>query len=269
MKFSNYHQHTTFSDGKNTPEEIVLTAIDLGMESIGFSDHLLAPHEIGLGYNVITESTAPLYHSEIALLKQKYGDKINVFKGVEADLFSILDTSDYDFVIGSVHYLEHNGKIYPIDHTKKQQLEYIDNACGGDLLKFFDNYFNAVYKCIKKYKPDIIGHFDVITKFSVFSESDKEYQKIACDYLEKCLKITNRIEVNTGGVARGFKSSPYPADFILRRALELGAEVILSSDSHNKDTIAFGFDSALSLIKKIGFRSITKLTDKGFIQDEL
>ncbi len=39
MNFSNFHQHTTFSDGKNTPEEVLQSALARGMEAIGFSDH--------------------------------------------------------------------------------------------------------------------------------------------------------------------------------------------------------------------------------------
>jgi len=34
-----YHMHTTLSDGQNTHEEMVLSAIDKGLEEIGFSDH--------------------------------------------------------------------------------------------------------------------------------------------------------------------------------------------------------------------------------------
>lgn len=269
MKFSNYHQHSTFSDGKHTPEEIVCSAINFGMENIGFSDHLLAPHEVALGYNIVTNETLPLYKQELNRLREKYGDKINLFIGGEADLFSIIDLSGFEYVIGSVHYLEFNGKIYPIDHTKAQQLEYINDACDGDLLTFAKNYFDAIYQCIKKHHPDIIGHFDIITKFSVLDESNSNYQKIACESLEKCLKITNILEVNTGAISRGYRSIPYPADFLLKCAYDLNADIILSSDSHNKDTVCYFFEESVNLLKRIGFKHITKLTKEGFTKEKI
>ena len=37
--FNDYHVHTTFSDGENTPEEMVLAAIKKGLKEIGISDH--------------------------------------------------------------------------------------------------------------------------------------------------------------------------------------------------------------------------------------
>ena len=39
MAFSNYHTHSTFCDGKDTPEETVLEAIRLGCPELGFSGH--------------------------------------------------------------------------------------------------------------------------------------------------------------------------------------------------------------------------------------
>ena len=88
MKFSNLHQHTNFSDGKNTAEEVVLSAINNGLESIGFSDH---------SYTAIDESYCMMpaeyenYHAEIDRLKQKYQGKVKIFKGIELDYFSTVN----------------------------------------------------------------------------------------------------------------------------------------------------------------------------------
>ena len=48
---TNLHTHTTFSDGKNTPEEIVLTALEQGFCSIGFSDHAYTSYDISYCMN--------------------------------------------------------------------------------------------------------------------------------------------------------------------------------------------------------------------------
>ena len=82
MRFSNLHQHTVFSDGVNTMEEVILSAIEKDMESIGFSDHSYTgiDNDCGIPLNDYEN-----YHNEIDRLKEKYSSKIKVFKGIEVD----------------------------------------------------------------------------------------------------------------------------------------------------------------------------------------
>ena len=92
------HMHTVFSDGKNTPEEMVQEAIRLGLDTVGISDH---SHLDPCGMTL--ESSAE-YRAEIARLKEKYAGQIRVLCGLERDFISD-DFADYDYVIGSVHLL--------------------------------------------------------------------------------------------------------------------------------------------------------------------
>ena len=39
----NLHIHSTYADGKDTPEEIIQEAIKRGYDSIGFSEHSFMP----------------------------------------------------------------------------------------------------------------------------------------------------------------------------------------------------------------------------------
>ena len=269
MKFSNYHQHTTFSDGKHSPEEVVMQAIELGVENLGFSDHLATPYEISVGFNGITTNSYERYHAEIERLKKLYQGKIRLFCGVELDAFSQANNQIYDYTIGSVHYLEYNGKTYPVDHNIKLQNEYLKEVCLGDLNKFAKDYYNQVFNCIQKFKPNIIGHFDVLNKFSLFDENDRTYKKIATETLEKCLKITPVLEMNTGAISRGYKTYPYPASFLLGALKELNADIILSSDAHNKYNTIYFFEECVKILKVAGFKHIVKFTDNQFEKIEL
>ena len=261
MRFSNLHQHSTFSDGKDTPEEIVLSAIDKNFESIGFSDHSFT--EIDQSYCMKLENYND-YYKEIARLKEKYKDKIRVFSGIELDYYSEIEPKKFDYVIGSVHYLYVNGVCHPIDHSKAQQQTYIDIECGGNILKFASDYYDTVIKNVEKNRPDIVGHFDVITKFGLIDENDDEYRKIALLSLDRVMKTTKIIEMNTGAISRKVKDTPYPNVFLLQRVLENKGEVILSADSHAKDTIDCYFTECIQILRNIGFNHIVKLTDHGF-----
>ena len=107
---ANFHTHTTFSDGKNTPEEMVLFAIEQGFCSIGFSDHAFTSHDQRYCMKDLQG-----YITEINRLKKKYQDKIQIYLGVEEDGSERLDRAPFDYLIGSLHYLAWDGKDYIMD----------------------------------------------------------------------------------------------------------------------------------------------------------
>lgn len=265
MQFSNFHQHTTFSDGKDTPEDVVLSAIDKGFDSIGFSDHSDTCTVDPTYCMKVTDY--PSYFAEIKRLKEKYADRIKIYTGIELDYYSEIDRSEFDYVIGSVHYLCVHGVCHPIDHSKAQQETYITTECGGSIAKFAQDYYDQVVRNIEKNRPDIIGHFDVITKFGLIDETDPEYRHIALSALDRIMKITPVVEMNTGAISRHVRTVPYPAPFILERILENGGDVILGADSHAKDTIDCYFPECVEILKKIGFDHIVKFTENGFIKE--
>lgn len=266
MLYSNFHQHTTFSDGKDSVEEVVLSAIKQNMIAIGISDHSY----VG-GFETSCKMSLPdnpEYLMEIKHIKEKYKDKIAVYTGVEKDYLSAIDRTKYDYVIASVHFMFAGGKYYAIDHARTVQQEYIDEVCKGNALKFVSDYYDLVVKHVRESRPDIVGHFDVITKFGLIEET-KEYKEIALNALRQVLKYCNVIEVNTGAIIRGYKTAPYPSEFLLEEILRKNGKVILSSDSHNKDTVAGYFSQALELLKRVGFKKVQRFKDGKFIDVDI
>ena len=76
------HTHTVFSHGKNTPEEMVLSAIRKGMKKIAITDH--APSHIFYGVRNV-----PKYLEAIHRARDKYADKIEVLAGMEFNIVSL------------------------------------------------------------------------------------------------------------------------------------------------------------------------------------
>ena len=264
MRFSNFHQHTTFSDGKATIEQTVAHAVELGFEAIGISDHSFTPFDTSY---CMKQEREEEYLNEIARVKEQYADKIEVYAGLEADYFSDVNAGKYDYLIGSVHYLYGNGEYHAIDHTKQQCARYLYEVCGGSKEKFAENYYAAVTDNLIKKHPQMAGHFDVITKFGLFdefSDGGKRYEAIAADALREALKITPVIEVNTGAISRGFRSVPYPAPFLLKEILRRGGEVALASDSHALSTMDAYFKESAALLSSLGFRYVARWRGKDF-----
>ena len=82
MKYlQNLHTHTKYCDGKNSAEEMVERAIELGFESLGFSGHAPMPDSIPAAY-AMTKEDVPKYIAEIDSLKEKYADKFAILGGI-------------------------------------------------------------------------------------------------------------------------------------------------------------------------------------------
>lgn len=235
------HMHTTWSDGKNTAEEMVQEAIRRGLETVGISDH-----SSGDPCGMTLEGSVD-YKAEIARLKEKYAGQIRVLCGLERD-FLTDDFGEYDYTIGSVHWLcMDDGHRLPIDWTADKQRAGIEKYFGGDPYGLAETYYDTVAKVVEVTKCDIIGHFDLIVKFN---EMDPQYDVHHPRYkaawqraADALLKTGKPFEINTGAVSRGYRTSPYPDREICRYILDHGGKLIFSSDSHAKETIGYGFEA--------------------------
>ena len=78
--------------------------------------------------------------------------------------------------------------------------------------------------------------------------------------------VATILEINTGGVSRGYRESPYPALFLLKEWRQMGGRVILTSDSHSPDTVVFGYDDAAALARAAGFDRSVVLTLSGPVE---
>ena len=258
----NLHTHSTFCDGKNTPEEIVLAAIDKGFGSIGFSGHGYTPYDL----RYCMKDTEG-YIAEINRLKEKYKGKINVLLGIEEDAFAPVDQARFDYIIGSSHYYCVDGKYYPIDSSYEYFKKCLE-AFDYDAVKMAEVYYGSFCGYIQRRKPDIIGHFDLITKFDELDRSlfleNPQYRAVAEKYALQAAESGCLFEVNTGAITRGFRTTPYPSAHLLYVLKNCGARLILSSDSHAIDTLDCAFEETEKYLYDIGFRYAYLPTKGGF-----
>lgn len=262
---SNYHIHSTYCDGKNTLEEMVLSAVKKGLTSIGFSSHAYQKFD---NHCTISFSDIQKYKYEISTLKEKYKDKIEIYTGIERDYFSD-DHSDYDFVIGSVHYLKPDIASC-VDAGKQVMIDNVNKNYLGNYLSYVKDYYELMHTLPKKTNCDIIGHFDIISIYNdgnaFFDENSKEYQKYALDAAEYIIKNSNCIfEINSGAVYRGYKKSFYPSLLILKAIKKLGGEIILTTDCHNAEAIDFGLSDMSELAKTAGFKYAKEIKNGKFV----
>lgn len=247
MRFSNYHTHTTFCDGADSPEELVLEAIRLGCPEIGFSGHSHIP-----GHRwCMTEEGTRAYCAEVRRLQEKYADRITVRLGIEQDLLSTVDRSLYDYVIGAVHYVERDGKCFSVDASRESFLAAVQEVYAGDFYAFAEDYYALVATLPERMDCCIIAHFDLITKFNegnaLFDTEHPRYRAAADRALDRLAESDVLLEVNTGAIARGYRTTPYPEPCLIDRWLARGRELILSSDCHDRRFLLCEFDKLQTL----------------------
>ena len=269
---SNPHTHTQFCDGRSTAEEMVLSAIDHGFHTLGFSSHsdILIENDWCL-----TSENVSSYINEVKRLQQLYKDQICIRLGLELDLFSAghIDLSPYEYLIGSVHmYRDPNtGIIYSYDWNPEKTTLMFQEAFDSDPIRYARAYFSDVVRLIWEVRPLIVGHFDLLLKFNnklgIIDPNDPVYQKIAMDALHSIMETGAVFEVNVGAIDRRYRKVPYPDIPLLKELCRHHYPVIVSSDCHNAQRIDSWFDEAEELLREIGFRSVLELGPDQLLQE--
>lgn len=245
------HMHTTFShDSKAEPEEMILGALEKGLEMICFTDHF-DKDDVEWGEESIFEPDE--YFSVLRPLQDKYKDRIDIRIGVELGLRPYLGdyyrrfAADYpfDFIIGSVH---------SVDST--------DPAAGRLFKKRTDKEayriaFEEMLTDIQNFKDyDVLGHLDYVVRYGAGREKDYTYREFA-DIIDEILKLLiadgKGIELNTAGLKYGLPFA-HPHPDVLKRYRELGGEIItVGADGHCPEHIAYDFDKVCGILRECGF----------------
>ena len=263
---SSVHVHSKLCDGKNTLDEIAVTAWRNGLQTLGFSGHSHTPCDLE---HCMTQSRTALYKAQVAKLKERYAGKLDILCGLEWDLFSDDDPTQYDYWIGSTHYVKgpKTGKYYEIDWREEDLRACIDDDFDGDGLAVAEAYFANVAKVAEK-KPTILGHFDLIKKINggnkFFDENDPRYTAAANSALMAAARNRCVLEVNTSAAYRGFRKDYFPSDTILKDWLVLSGNVVLTADVHDVKALTYGFEEAAAKLKELGYTKVQVLGKDGF-----
>ena len=251
-------------------EEMIQAACKSSLNSLGFSSHAYSGLPIELGE--MKEENINPYFETIENLKEKYKDRIEIFAGFEYEsrnaAHCIKIDKRCDYAIGSVHLFEKDKVLYSVDHSpeKFSQAEEV----FGSKQKLCENYFEELLRFAKTTDFDIVGHFDLVTKFietgkiEDFSK-EKWYTDMSLYYLEQTAKTGKIFEVNTGAISRGWRSLPYPDFKLLKKLRELKVPVTVSSDAHSAQAISQSFDLAEKILREAGFSEVVRLTENGFV----
>lgn len=264
----NYHTHTDFCDGQNTPEEMAEAAAKKGFTALGFSGHSYTDFDT---FYCMTPETFPEYCRQVRVLREKYEGQMEILLGVERDFYSDLDCRDLDYSIGSVHYIRWEGEYIPVDESEEVVRKTIEKF-GNDPYAYAETYFDTVARVVEQTDCDFIGHFDLIKKFNrngvvLVDEQHPRYVAAWKKALERLVPQGRPFEINTTPLSWREDGECYPSREILKEICRLGGRITISSDAHSADHLNRGFDQALAIAKEAGFRTVTVFHGGGVTEE--
>lgn len=265
---SNFHTHTRYCDGKDTVFAMAEAAAALGMTALSFSGHSTTPFDLRY---CMDENDTLHYAADVRRARELYEGRLEIYLGVEDDFYGTRPDFARDYTIGSVHYLLSGGVYYPVDESETEFRRAIREGFGGDPLALTRCYFETAAQVLERTQCDIIGHFDLVTKYNygLFDEEDPRYLGPALEALEHLCRRGAALEINTGAMARGARKVPYPARTLLKAAHEFGASIVLSSDCHDRNKLLYALDEAAALAMDCGFRTAQVLSAGGWREEPL
>ncbi|MDD8019158.1 MAG: histidinol-phosphatase HisJ [Bacteroidota bacterium] len=254
-----YHTHNELckhADG--TLEEYVQQAIKLGLNEIGLADHSPMPNDWDIEVRMYEAQFWADYKPTVLKLREKYKDAITVKFALEGDFFpgteswvkSFNAKNEFDYVIGSVHYLGEWGFDNPL---------YIGKFEHVDIDQVYISYYDHIKRSAQSGLFDIIGHCDLVKKFG--HRPKKNIEEVLRETFKVVKQSGMSVEINTSGLRKPVKEV-YPSEQILRIISEYDIPLTIGSDAHTPTDVGRDFNVARQLVEKYGKGKISLYTNR-------
>jgi len=250
---TDYHIHTTYSDGREGPEACIAAAVKKELREIGISDHMTPQDQKPIwGMDSVL---LPKYVEQILYLKKQHPD-IEIRLGLELDYIphkekiieKIVNSFPFDYIIGVVHYI---GK-----ETVEMGPQFF---LGKDINLIYENYFNLVCEAASTGLYDIMGHPDYIKMQGLKPEEDITH---LYGMMASAFEIHDvAFELNTNGRNKPLHDF-YPDRKYLSLFAQHGVPVCVNSDAHFPERIGQFADEAYELLKLSGYTEMAVFKDR-------
>ena len=251
------HTHSTNSDGRQSVDEMCLSAIEKGVRGIALTDH--ADMNFYEERNTLQRMTQSI--SDIGVAKEKYKGKLDVFCGVELGEYlyapenakKILNLTKYDVILCSVHYLPQARWPQPYN-----RIPFHEDITDEELTEYLRLYFQLLSQTIDAFDFDVLAHitcpvrymtgrYERVTDVMMFEDQIREV-------LKKIIDRNIALEFNTGGLYEKLHYCNIQNEEIFPLYKSLGGRLItLGSDAHSTGSVANQFDHTIAQLKSYGF----------------
>jgi histidinol-phosphatase (PHP family) len=256
---TDYHLHLR-TDDADTPAERYFTpanaeryreaAEERGVEELGVSEHV---HRFKAALDVWQHPWWRQWATDdIDAYVGFVREQTDLRLGIEADyvggredrMANLLDGHEWDYVVGSVHFLGEHA-VDTDDETDVWRHEVSAE-------RVWRRYFEALAQSALTGLYDIIAHPDLVKIWgSARPMPDTDLRRYYEPAIEAMLDADVAMEVSTAGLRKPV-GEIYPARAMIEMAVDAGVPIALSSDAHRPEDVAFGYDKALALLEECG-----------------
>jgi len=257
---TDYHTHTPLCHhAEGWPIDYARVAVERGLAELGFADHSPMPvalepfddwrmalADLPRYFDAVEQARAAFPQLPIRL-----GLEVDYIAGHEAWIEELAGMADWDFLIGSVHYLAPGWDVDNPAHLSRFKTQPVE--------EIWQLYFDAYERCIRSGLFDFVAHPDLPKKFGYRPEGDlrRYYEPVIAALAE----TGTAFEINTAGLRKP-AGECYPTLEFLKMAREAGVGLLINSDAHAPQEVGAGFETALALAKEAGFGEVVRFAGR-------
>ena len=246
---ANYHTHSTLCDGSDLLADVAAYACSNGFTHLGFSGHMDFDNHMDIEE----------YYRQVHVLQEEYKGRMDILRGIELDILYPKDCLyDAEYWIGSTHFVDVPTDIpMSVDNTPEILEKLCNDFFDGDYYALARNFYDLEAQVYERTRCTFVGHFDLVVKFNdkvhFLDEEDPRYRRYALEAMEHLVRQGVPFEINCGAVNRGRKKELYPNSFLLKSLHDLGGQIYINADAHQKELLCGGFDTAVRSALAAGF----------------
>lgn len=273
MVLEDWHTHNELCrHAEGTIEDYIKKAIEINLDLIGISDHFpyeylenspVSIEEVPYQEYAMRLNEVDSYFSSIEKLKIKYNNEIQIRTAFEIDYFRShgvnLEKEFYsrvdklDYILGSVHIIHGKSKLFAFDDRRFLSMYKEYESIDSIYLEYYHKLQHMINS--EKFNFDILSHFDLPKKYNKRANNKELVMNETFKTLELAKKADLTIEINTGGLRKEINEQ-YPSEEIIKEMFNLDISVLLASDAHHPNDLAYEFNKMLKLLKKIGYTQL-------------
>ena len=181
----------------------------------------------------------------------RLGIEADFVPGGEDRMANLLEARDFDYVIGSVHFLREGAvdmddySVWNSGPTRPRSAEEV-----------WRRYFQTIGESARSGLFDVVAHPDLVKYWGDGARRPagdlRRYYELAIDGIAESGVA---VEVSTAGLRKP-AGELYPAPAFLQMALDAGARVALSSDAHRPQDVGADYEQALAVLEQLGVREL-------------
>ncbi|MEG0024058.1 MAG: histidinol-phosphatase [Akkermansia sp.] len=255
---TDYHTHTPLClHAEGTVEQYVQAALAQGLKEYGIADHAPMPNEPFDDWRM-RQSDIPAYLDWIQRAKSlasghplaiKCGLECDWIQGIEPWIEHLQTLHSWDYLIGSVHYLD--------DHWAFDDPQSLSFWSRTDINDAWERYWTIYTQMVRSGFFQIMGHADLIGKFGYKPEGDlRRFYEPAIQAIADTGSI---LEINTAGWRKPC-AHQYPTVEFLKLAQSANIPIAINSDAHSPQELGKDFTKAKELAKSLGFTQQAKIS---------